>query len=214
LYGELLPYIKNYSHIFLMDEDISLVGFDVKAFLATWKCGFSPYPSPLIVQPLLSNSHKHVPSIDFEHYQSSAALRNTIGSTSGFIEQQVPLFEANFFDWFVRRVLAHTRNASLTNGVDFPDTVWCGAARAYQKKVIGLNSSQLLPCAAVMSGGALRDLNFGTIVTKKLNKTFHNLRAQVMVNKYKHLFPTWTDRKSQKTADVKISSDKVVPLEC
>lgn len=38
LYRELLPYLKSYKQVLLLDEDISLLGFDLHAFLSIRSC--------------------------------------------------------------------------------------------------------------------------------------------------------------------------------
>ena len=64
---------------------------------------------------------------------SSAVLASSVG----LIEQQVPLFNSMFFEWFVKRVLALTREKALEMGADWgADRVWCSAANAYALKVL------------------------------------------------------------------------------
>ena len=60
-----------------------------------------------------------------------------LASSVGLIEQQVPLFDSMFFEWFVKRVLALTRDKALELGADWgADRVWCSAANAYALKVL------------------------------------------------------------------------------
>ena len=60
-----------------------------------------------------------------------------LASSVGLIEQQVPLFNSMFFEWFVKRVLALTRDKALEMGADWgADRIWCSAANAYALKVL------------------------------------------------------------------------------
>lgn len=58
MYHDVIPYLNNYKRIFLMDEDISLKGFQIDKLLKTWRCGFQP--NPLIVQPLIEESNQYL----------------------------------------------------------------------------------------------------------------------------------------------------------
>lgn len=88
LYRELLPYLKNYRHVFLLDEDISLVGFDLNTFLRIRHCAFSPYSAPLISQPLIAESNQYFRYVNFNSWQRDS-LRPVIASETGLVEQQV-----------------------------------------------------------------------------------------------------------------------------
>ena len=88
LYRELLPYILNYKHVFLLDEDISLLGFDLNLFLRIRHCAFSPDPAPLIAQPLIAESNQYFKYVNYRTWQKGSN-RDVIASESGLIEQQV-----------------------------------------------------------------------------------------------------------------------------
>ena len=61
-----------------------------------------------------------------------------LASSVGLIEQQVPLFiNSMFFEWFLKRVIALTRDKALEMGADWgADRIWCSAAIAYALKVL------------------------------------------------------------------------------
>ncbi|KAJ1408748.1 hypothetical protein B484DRAFT_196800 [Ochromonadaceae sp. CCMP2298] len=142
LYSVLLPFLPRYESVFLMDQDISLVGFDVAVFLATWRCAFHPHPPPLVVQPLIVERTQYFPYVHLKAWRSGNKTRNAVAAGVGLVEQQVPFFNAQFFEWLVSRVLSQTREVALTYGVDQSlDRTWCKAADAYARTVLGINYS-------------------------------------------------------------------------
>jgi hypothetical protein len=58
----------------------------------------------------------------------------------GYIEQQVPLFDSIFFEWFVKRVLSQTKQWFMEYGIDWGhDRSWCNAAQMYVPDVLSLD---------------------------------------------------------------------------
>lgn len=86
LYQTLLPVLPKYHSVFLMDEDISLEGFNFTSFMDIWKCAFSP--RPLITQPLIAESNQYLMYVN-EKPWTHGEWANVIASTVGYIEQQV-----------------------------------------------------------------------------------------------------------------------------
>ena len=105
LHRELLPFIPDYQRVFLMDEDISLQGFNADKFLQIWDCSLANQPPPLIVQPVIAEPTQYFNFVLQKTWHGSGY----IAVASGLIEQQVPLFDAIFFEWFVKRVLVATK---------------------------------------------------------------------------------------------------------
>jgi hypothetical protein len=113
LYRELLPILGTYERVLLLDEDMSLIGFDIAQYMEIWDCAFYPY-RPLVTQPLISESTQYFNYLSYQTWASKGYQ----ASASGLIEQQIPFFDASFFEWFVRRVLVHTRATALKMGAD------------------------------------------------------------------------------------------------
>jgi hypothetical protein len=61
MFDALLPHLESYSKVWLMDEDISIVGFDFRSYFGIWNCAFDQSsPAPVISQPLISGG-KYLP---------------------------------------------------------------------------------------------------------------------------------------------------------
>ena len=188
LYSDLLPYLYEYKRIFLMDEDISLVGFDAEKTMNTWSCSFYPLPPPLVVQPLIAESKQF-----FNFVGSKAwAGKGVSASATGLVEQQVPMFDAVFFEWFVRRCLSMTKQDAINAGVDWGgDRTWCNAAKMYAREVLNLPSKYVY-CALLVGGTPVHHLNTKAIATKRTNRKEFLKKGFQMVDIYVKLFPTWT----------------------
>ena len=195
LYQSLLTVLPKYHRVFLMDEDISLEGFKVKAFMHTWKCAFKP--RPLIVQPLIAENNQYLVYVNEKPWMEEPYTQ-VIASTVGYIEQQVPLFDSLFFEWFVRRVLSQTKDTALQYAMDWGhDRSWCNAAQMYAREVLhwplsGVNGTVASPCALITSRNtAVHHLNHHTmkIIRGRINMVRKN--AFIVVQKYVDLFPTW-----------------------
>jgi hypothetical protein len=203
LYSELLPFLPRYESVFLMDQDISLVGFDVAVFLATWRCAFHPHPPPLLVQPVIVERTQYFPYVHLRAWRNENKTRSAVAAGVGLVEQQVPFFNAQFFEWLVRRVLAQTRGAALTYGVDQSlDRTWCKAADAYAKAVLGINYSRNTSqaCAIIIgpsTGGSMpvpsaipkseaprgRDIARDRTRTSGHDTAVHHLNTRALSNK-------------------------------
>jgi hypothetical protein len=108
LYRELLPYTSAYQRIFLMDEDISLLDFNSDKFLQIWDCSLPHQPPPLIVQPVIAEPTQYFNFV----WQKTWQHTGYVAIASGLVEQQVPFFDAIFFEWFVKRVLVATKDVA------------------------------------------------------------------------------------------------------
>ncbi len=122
LYRELLPFVANYKRLFLLDEDVSLMGWNSTKLFMIWDCAFQQ--KPLIVQPLVAEDTQYFDFVSHRVWRNRPEGENVIASASGLIEQQVPMFDAVFFEWFLRRVLAQTRMYALMFGVDWGKTMF------------------------------------------------------------------------------------------
>jgi len=117
-----------------MDEDISLEGFDSTIFMKIWSCAFKQ--RPLIVQPLVVESNQFLVYVNEKPWRE-APWDDVDASRVGYIEQQVPLFDSIFFEWFVKRVLSQTKQWSMEYGIDWGhDRSWCNAAHMYARFVL------------------------------------------------------------------------------
>lgn len=195
LYQSLLPVLPKYHRVFLMDEDISLEGFNASVFLNTWQCAFQP--RPLIVQPLIRESNQYLIYVNEKPWMEGK-WADVKATTVGYIEQQVPLFDSIFFTWFVRRVLSQTKEYSIQYGIDWGhDRSWCNAAKMYVRDVLHwdktmLEAGTLAPCALITSRDTgVHHLNKMTMRIIRGNAAVFRKHAFLIVQKYVDLFPTW-----------------------
>jgi hypothetical protein len=188
MYHDLLPYLSTYKKVFLMDEDISLQGFNVTSLMEPWECALSP--PPLIVQPLVAESNQYINYLNRNSWKRRDRSK-IVASGVGIVEQQVPLFDSVFLEWFIRRVLSLTRDTALIHGVDWGhDRSWCNAARMYGKYVLNYPDSYT-PCAVFPHATPIHHLNFRSMENKRNNRTFFEQNGYAVVQRYIDYFPTW-----------------------
>jgi hypothetical protein len=186
LYRELLPLISSYQRLFLLDEDISLVDFNYNAFTEVWDCGFPNQPPPLIVQPVVAEDTQFFNFVLWSTWRD----KPTLATATGIVEQQAPLFDAIFFEWFVRRVLSHTLKFALEYGVDWGhDRSWCNAAAMYSVEVLHWSPSDV--SCAIVTVTSIHHLNTHSMVGKRVNRPLFKSSGNRVVQKYIDRFPTW-----------------------
>jgi hypothetical protein len=193
MYHDLLPYLPNYERVFLMDEDISLKNFNMTTFMLFWKCSF--YPTPLIVQPLVYESNQYISYMNLLQWRRSSAFNNVMATSVGLIEQQVPMFDAIFFEWFVRHVLTLTKDIATERGVDWGhDRSWCNAAKMYATQVLGHHAHKdLVVCALFPHAPPIHHLNLRSMKSKRDNREAFHANGVRVVQHYINLFPTWVE---------------------
>ena len=190
LYRDLLPYLPDYERIFLLDEDISLYGVNMERYMQIWDCSFSQQ-KPLITQPVIAESTQFFEFVNADHWKG----KDYIASGVGLIEQQVPFFDAIFFEWFVRRVLIYTMEKALALGADCGhDRSWCNAAKMYGQFVLGwpedTSTYRSTPCALI-PGVAVHHLNLRSMENKRTNRDKFRELGHKGVQRYIDYFPTW-----------------------
>lgn len=197
LYQELLVLLPHYHIAFLMDEDISLKGFSFTRFVRKWACAFWPNIAPMITQPLIAEStqyfeyvHEQVWKVDLQHKKRYS---KAIAATVGLVEQQVPIFNAAFLEWYIKRVLINIKDVALKNGVDQSiDKTWCKAAEMYMKYVLrDLSSRKNYGCGIIISTPPVHHGNFQSLSNKRANRDLYREKAQIVNNYYKKLYPNW-----------------------
>jgi hypothetical protein len=200
LYKELLPVLPFYERVFLMDEDIFLQGFRMKLFLRILKCSFPAKAPPLIVQPLILGSSQYFPYVNSDTWQKifKRTSKSVSAASVGLVEQQVPMFHAQFFEWFIRRVLSQTETIAAAQGVDQThDRTWCRAADAYAQQVLNITYSFKIgqACAVIIGDRpnltVVQHLNTRSLENKKANRAVYRKKAADVLDKYKYHFPSW-----------------------
>ncbi len=195
LYRSLLKILGNYERVLLLDEDISLKGFSIDAFIKTWDCAFER--RPLVVQPLIAESNQYLEYVNQKPWLE-ANMSDVLASTVGYVEQQVPAFDAVFFKWFIRRVLSQTKEIAMQYAMDWGhDRSWCNAANMYARDVlhwpvIGPNGTVATPCALITAPNtSVHHLNHQTMSAIRGRNKIVRRNIFVVVQRYVDLYPTW-----------------------
>jgi hypothetical protein len=174
LFLQLLPLLSSYNRVWLLDDDISLEGFELPEFLRIWDCSFAPDPAPLITQPLLSPSSKLYPFLGEAGWKEEfkATGTRTLAAGAGFIEMQAPLMDAAFFSWFLRFLVVPMVAPLHVTGADWGfDDLFCAAADNFWR-VGGVGrggaaakgtSATSAPCAVLVGGSTMRHLDHGAL---------------------------------------------------
>jgi hypothetical protein len=184
LYQDLLPRLPRYNRVFTLDDDVSLRGFDSEKYILHWDCSFNP--PPLITQPLIVESNQYITFANMKAWHGVVGSngRKVLVPEVAFIEQQAPIFDSAFFDWFIRRVLAMSKEMALTFGVDWGgDSAWCNAAKAYAILALG-NSADLLPCAVLPNSSPVHHHNHHSMDVKRKNRQTFRVNAAEVVKFY------------------------------
>jgi hypothetical protein len=214
LYLDLLPHLQAqnvpYSQVLVMDEDIHLAGFELERFLHYWQC--QSHYAPLIVQPLVAGAVKqYIPWLNAgtwkEYLQQRQSKSKSTSMSShptiwflqevAFIEQQVPLFDAIFFEWFLQSILSRVQSMAMTNGADWGhDRCWCQAAKDYAIHV--LKQPERFGCGLIVSSRSqnkesfnVYHLNFQSMKMKREQSGRFREKAADSVMRYIEMFPTW-----------------------
>ena len=129
LYLKLLEYAEKYNRVWILDGDISLSNnFKMSAFLNTLSCAFSQKIT--IGQPLIkgaSQTYKYLNSVSWEN------RKGVIASETGFIEIQSPIFDTEFFIWFVVSFVSPLLIPSFVLGGDWGfDSLFCKSAMFFE----------------------------------------------------------------------------------
>ncbi|RYG99360.1 hypothetical protein EON65_50350 [archaeon] len=191
LYHDLLVYLPSYKKVFTLDDDISLADFDYAELECLWHHTF--HPPPLVVQPLVqARSPQYLTYVNHANWQKGDRS-DVYASGVGLVEQQVPIFDASFFLWYVRRVLMHTLPYSIQYGADWGhDRTWCRAARAYSLYVLNIPPSPShVVCALLTKASPVFHLNLRNMRNKRLYRDVFRSNANQVLNKYIQFFPNW-----------------------
>eukprot|EP01035_Chromulina_nebulosa_P024822 gene24822-32326_t len=178
LFDALLPFLRLYSKVWLMDEDISIVGFNFRSYFGIWDCAFDPAsPPPVISQPLISGN-KYQPPFSKDGW---AMYNNSVVAIrTAWVEQQSPILDARFFAWFIENIISPMKDDFIEIKSDFGyDQAWCGAAEMWNSvlreaaphgdsstegkgRARGVKNNP--PCVVIMADTHVNHRNFKTIV--------------------------------------------------
>lgn len=192
LYPDLLPYLKMYERVMLIDEDISLSEWNMTHFVKVWTCAFSP--PPIIVQGLIFEGTQAFGFLNAKTWRRKD-LNSVLASATAFVEQQIPAFNSAFFYWFVKFVLPAIFPSMIERqsgwGIDF---TWCGAASAFARSIYQITERDYVSCALITSGGFFHHMNGKSIRSKyesqEVLRKFRIDSAEQMLL-WKRSYPSW-----------------------
>ena len=150
----LLPMIGNFTHIWMLDSDISLKNTNLNEFFTSWECG-SSYLPPIISQPaIISPTRPQAPAhVNYKRIYSDVGFSSV---TTNVVEIQAPMIDAGFLHWFITEIVDPYVKflADFSRSEWGTDCVWCQAANLYthSNKIAYPQSSRrsmVVPCALI-----------------------------------------------------------------
>lgn len=132
----LLPIIKDYSHIWLLDSDISFgAPANMPVLFEAWRCGSSAKFPPIISQPSIINREGESQSVKFLNHKPHLINLGLSVIKTEHCEIQAPIVATKFLSWLLTELIEpHIEpnpEFSLTDwGIDF---MWCRAADFFQR---------------------------------------------------------------------------------
>ena len=216
LFASLLPHLDDYERTWLLDSDLSLVGFDFQKYLALLACADLSLPtSPVFIsQPVVKESTQVFPVLNREAWQRIPKARQVSVIRYDTVEQQMPLFHSGFLSWFITHMVEPHRPWFASLSTDWGlDKLWCRAAREYHHfqstgarlppSFWASNEQQPSLCAVVpaLSMSHLGALNVtGSAApghSSSSNRRWAYLFGGFLINKaFAARFPTWQKQSS------------------
>lgn len=163
---QLLPYIKKYEYLWMVDDDVSFEGIDFNKYFNILKCGFYPNLAPLISQAPIYDNTQRYKYLNNNKWNTTNTKQVKIVA-SKFIEVQSPLINVDFFIWFVESIITPMIEVFALLGTDDGmDNIWCGAAQFFAENYLKNNSksnsdsiNEYNSCAIVLDGQSIRHYN-------------------------------------------------------
>ena len=183
MHVDLIPYLRNYQKVFLLDSDMDLSSFDFPLAMHIWNC--SIYPPPLIIQPVIDG----LTAIRLQRWYAWKAEADKVNMfVYPSVEQQAPFFDSIFLEWFlsiIERDDALPYHIGTANDVG-ADSIWCGAAQAFGEAVLGYENYVSF-CAYIIGAGPVHHRDTRTL---EKDSTFKK-RGAVMLFYYWDSYYHW-----------------------
>lgn len=189
-YMYLLELLPSYERVWLLDSDISTVGFNVREFLKATDCAFSE--RPLVAQPLIAESTQSYKYLNANAWKGTAI----IATSTDFVEIQAPLLDSDFFDWFLRFFIVPLLTPSHILGADWGfDALFCNAARIFAHHN-GRGESKHV-CMIVTAGTPLHHLDRAALdetLGYELKKYLNKALVAIIQSAYPHVYHSGHDK--------------------
>ena len=187
LYHSLKEVVKPYQRLWVLDADISLAEFSFAKLHAILSCAEwydddsmhssskrhpSLPPGPIIAQPVISSRANFYSSLTAPRWQNkvgNAAVH--VGQHTGFVEQMMPLFVTDFYEWYMEYIVEPWLPVSLEFEATWGfDTTWCGAAADFayyssnhwERDESGRSSSSSSSSSSTSSSSSINPRNTNT----------------------------------------------------
>jgi hypothetical protein len=192
MYDRVLPLLPNYHRVWLLDEDISLLNLNPAAFLNTLDCAFWPDPPPLVAPTTILESSQRYAFANQHSWRGSGV----VATSSDFIEVQMPILNATFFDWFVRYVITPMGRAVSESSffVDAGvDSMFCNSASIYAahalfgESSLSLNSSRSYVHCAVFTAESMA-VSHANMQSLPRDATFYDVQASKVMKLFPHFY--------------------------
>lgn len=157
LFLMMLDFIPKYKYIWTLDSDIDLRSLDLKKFFHILQCSYKY--TPIISQPLVDQNNQFFRYLRRMSWKDVTALASTVG----FIEIQIPIFEASFLEYFIMAFILPLLPAMVVSGGDWGiDEMFCAAGREFiRHEKNGLHDQPI--CAVVLNDMSVKHHNRGEI---------------------------------------------------
>lgn len=155
------PLATSYKYIWLPHSKVDLSHFSFRKFVKSVHCAYYPALGPLLAQPLVK-SHKsdsvHV-FPRYTHYDVWKAIDDVYAVRTDYIAMQgAPIFQSDFFQWFVHHLSTPTFEAATILGSQYLfDNVACAAAKEYGDKLVSFEKKEttVIPCAIIINSSPI-----------------------------------------------------------
>lgn len=186
MYQELLPYLKDYESVLMMDSDMLFANkdFNFMDAQAVWQKG---YEQPLLLaQPTVQGN------AEFEVFtQMRWGSQAHVAIGIEYIEQQVYFVNSMLLEWMIRAFLvAKTIDYHFMYLSDWGyDSVMCLAAKAFSASVLNrpIDIRQKNPVCAILTHQTVIHVDTKTIP----KSAYYRKSGHVLKDIYRELYPHW-----------------------
>lgn len=154
LYPYLLDELKLYERVWVLDDDIDISRVNVKCLSKLLDQGILPHKPLLIAQTTLVPWTQATPFFHMKFWMKEEIRSKYPAGIVGihwYIEQQMPIFDSVFFEWFITYVImpSNILSAALCNNWG-AEHIWCMAALDYAVRRLGYDEGSYFPCGIVI----------------------------------------------------------------
>lgn len=143
----LFPLLQNvsnsYHRIWLLDDDISLVGTDIGMFISLWELAFWPHAAPLLSAPHVRSKEKSYDVMNPTHWN----LSDVIVFETDFIPFRALAMETSIFRWIGEFIIPEIAKNISSNWLSSFEPLLYRASKAF-----GALKAIKYPCAIISAG--------------------------------------------------------------